>query len=165
MLIAIISDIHDNLANLKKVLHYINDHRVDVLFFLGDLTNRDTLRFVGDNFHCPIYWVKGNCDLYEDDELKAYPQITCLGRTGGRVELDGQNFALMHEPELLKNFGGQNIKLAFYGHTHKPWQEIKNGVNFINPGNVSNTRFAPTFATYDTTTKNLSLVALDEFKI
>ena len=46
MTFAIISDIHDNLANLKKVIDYINKNKIGKLIISGDLTNPETLSFL-----------------------------------------------------------------------------------------------------------------------
>ena len=44
MLIAIISDIHDNIPNLKKVLDYCRENKVEKIICCGDLATLETTR-------------------------------------------------------------------------------------------------------------------------
>ena len=64
MLIAIISDIHDNLANLEKCLNWAKANNCGELICPGDITNSETLQFLAHHFSGPIHLVKGNMELY-----------------------------------------------------------------------------------------------------
>ncbi|MCK4745114.1 metallophosphoesterase family protein, partial [Candidatus Parcubacteria bacterium] len=50
MKVAIISDIHDNIPNLKKGLAYCAENNIEKIFCCGDVTNSETLKFLADNF-------------------------------------------------------------------------------------------------------------------
>ncbi len=172
-MIAVISDIHDNLPNLKTALDYAKSKNVSALFVLGDITNAQTLKYLAANFSGPIYLVAGNmevCDL--EAESKKYPQIDFLGRHGGIIKIGDKLVGLCHEPSLidslLKNChsraGGNPDdscpEIVFYGHTHKPYEEQREGVRLINPGNLANVFYAPTFALWDENTDKLELKIL-----
>lgn len=159
-MIAVISDIHDNIPNLTTALTYANSIQASALFVLGDLTNGDTLRYLAENFSLPIYIVQGNCELYDIAELKSYPQIINLGRQGGIIKIADKLLGLCHEPNLASGLIQQGARLIFCGHTHKPWEEIKNGIKLVNPGNLANTHYAPSFAVWEETNDKLELKIL-----
>jgi putative phosphoesterase len=160
-MIAVISDIHDNIPNLNTALTIAKENKVSALFVLGDITNADTLKYLAANFSEPIYLVSGNmevCDL--EAESKKYPQINYLGRHGGIIEIAGRKIGLCHEPTLADALINQDATIIFYGHTHKPFEENKNGIKLINPGNLANVFYAPTFALWDEQTDKLELKIL-----
>ena len=64
MKIAIISDIHDNLVNLKKCLDWCGQNGAEAVICCGDVTNGETLAFLRDNFRGPIHLVRGNMEIY-----------------------------------------------------------------------------------------------------
>ena len=163
MKIAIISDIHDNLPNLDKALAEIKKERIETILCAGDLANSETLETLATGFTGPIYLVQGNACSYPVDDLKAYPHIHNLGRKGGLVTLDNISIGLIHEPKLANALLSANPDIIFYGHTHKPYEDkAPNGTRLINPGNLSNFGFPPTFAIYNTATDEMRLVLIDE---
>jgi len=160
-MIAIISDIHDNLANLKTALDNATTKQAEVLFALGDVTNAETLNYIATNFKNKIYLVSGNmevCDLKA--ESKKYTNIIYLGRQGGIVKINNKLVGICHEPFLANDLIKQKAQIIFYGHTHKPFEETKNGVQLINPGNLANVFYAPSFALWDEQTNKLELKIL-----
>ncbi|KKP82446.1 MAG: hypothetical protein UR83_C0052G0017 [Candidatus Moranbacteria bacterium GW2011_GWF2_35_54] len=66
MKIAIISDVHNNETNLKKVLDYCIKKKIKKIICCGDLASDETLDFMADNFNPPgggeIYYTFGNMD-------------------------------------------------------------------------------------------------------
>ena len=50
MKIAIISDVHDNIPNLKKVLDYCASNKIEKIICCGDLASLETLDYLNDNF-------------------------------------------------------------------------------------------------------------------
>lgn len=160
-MIAIISDIHDNLANLKTALTISKEKGVSALFVLGDVTNSDTLKYIAKNFADQIYLVSGNMEVNDlEMESKKYKNIKYLGRKGDVITIAGHTVGLCHEPFLANDLIKKGATIIFHGHTHKPWEEIKNGVRLINPGNVSNTIYPASFALWNETTNELELKIL-----
>jgi predicted phosphodiesterase len=47
-------------------------------------------------------------------------------------------------------FHNNKCDIIFYGHTHKPWIEIKNGIQIVNPGTLGGVFTPATFAVWDT---------------
>ncbi len=96
MKIAIISDIHDNLVNLKKCLNWCADENIESLVCCGDITNSETLNYLANNFRGQIYLAKGNVEIYNEDEIKKYKNIFYYGRAG-RFELEYRIIGICHE--------------------------------------------------------------------
>jgi hypothetical protein len=161
-MLVIISDVHDNLANLDKVIAWANSNQAEAILECGDLTNSDTLHHLAQAWTKPLYVLQGNIDFYDISELKKYPQIINLGRAGGVFNYGNKKIGACHEPNLLAGLLSHKPEIVFYGHTHQPWEEIKHGIHFVNPGNVSNTRHAPTFATYSPAENKLELVLIND---
>jgi len=164
MKLAIISDIHDNLPNLKKCLAWCQENQIAKIICPGDLTNRSTLSYLAHNFLGEIFMVQGNGELYEEKDLKKFPNIKHYGPIG-YINIDGLNIGFCHEPiKINKLIADSTTKpdFIFYGHTHKPWQEERDSIPVINPGNLAGTNYAATFATLDTSTKELQLKILTE---
>lgn len=178
MKIAIISDIHDNLVNLEKCLKWCAHDHVEKIICCGDLTNGETLEFLSENFSEDIFLVRGNMEIYDEDELAAYSNIINGGRTA-IWEIGGKKIGVCHEPFLIKEVfakiqspllrgvpegrGVSNDKLdiIFYGHTHKPWIEEKGGTKIVNPGTLGGVFSRATFAVYDTIKTEPELKILD----
>jgi len=180
--IAIIADIHDNLVNLEKCLHWCKKHKIEQLICCGDITNSETLKYLAQNFWIKsrttnaahtnekkgiIHLVKGNIEIYQENELAQYNNIKYYGKTG-RLEIDGQAIGICHEPYLVeKVLKLGDCDIIFYGHTHKPWESVKNPgelhtapIQLINPGPLGGMFQRATFAVMDGS--NIKLIILDE---
>ena len=62
MIIAILSDAHDNIWKLAELLEDIGRTDAGTLIFCGDLCAPFTLKQIGDEFDGPVHVVKGNND-------------------------------------------------------------------------------------------------------
>jgi len=161
MKLAIISDIHDNLVNLKKCIEWINKNSVEVLICCGDVTNYDTLEFLSINFKGTIYLVYGNMEIYEARKSSNFKNINYLGRLG-KVEIDGKFVGICHEPWFINKVESSGrCDVIFYGHTHKPWIEKKDGILIINPGTLGAVFQKATFAFWDTSKDEPELKILE----
>lgn len=162
MKVAVISDIHDNLANLAKCLDWCRQQSISRLICCGDVTNVETIDFLSKNFKGKIELVRGNADNFGDKELLNYKNIHYYGRAGGQLEIDKKNVGLCHEPALADDLlkAGQ-YDIIFYGHTHKPWREERTGVIMINPGTLGGGFTKATFAVWDSQRNGLELKILE----
>jgi len=161
MVIAIISDIHDNLVNLTKCLNWCQNAEIKKIISCGDMTTLLTIKNLA-KFNGEIFMVKGNIDLYEETQLSKYKNIKYYGASG-LIELDGLKIGLVHEPtkiNILLKSTEVSPDYIFYGHTHKPWLEKRGPTSIINPGNLAGVWHQATFATLDTKTKKLELKIL-----
>ena len=172
MKLGIISDIHDNIVNLKKAIEVLNNEQVKKVYFCGDLVSPFTLKWFKD-FQEPIKAVFGN---NEGDKVGIQRRINKY-----RLNLEyGPKQGLIFEDKIqsfnLAVFHGHSYEittalvdsskynLLFTGHTHEPHiKKLKNKI-WINPGSV--TGFAekvwnkPSMAIFDINTKKGKIVNL-----
>ncbi len=162
MLIAIISDIHDNLVNLEKCLNWCHQSKINNLICCGDITNLETVAYLANNFLGEVFIVSGNAEIYKEAELAKFKNINYCGELSIN-EFDGVNIGFCHEPEKIKKIqelSPLKLDFIFYGHTHKPWLEKKEATLIVNPGTLGGVFTAATFAVLDVEAKNLSLKIL-----
>lgn len=167
MLIAIISDIHNNLANLKKVLDYCEQNKIQTIVCCGDLANMETLDFLNDNFQGEIYYTFGNMD---DGQLQNYKLLqkyknTKIYKDFGEINIENHRVAFVHYPDKARALcESGKYDLVFHGHTHKPWEENIGKCRILNPGNVANEIYPPTFAVWETDNNKFNLIRINELK-
>ncbi len=151
MRFAIISDTHDNLANLNKVIDFLNKEKIEIVLHCGDICNQDTIDEAVKNFKGQIHFVRGNGDY----GLENIPEKM-------ELELGSKKIFFNHYPDIARKAAESGkYDLVFYGHTHKPWEERVGNCRLVNPGEVAGQRFKPTFAIYDTETDKLELKILE----
>lgn len=159
---AIISDIHDNLSNLEKLLSFAKDENIRALFICGDICFERTLEKITDEFPYPIYLCLGNGDeRYDLNPLfKNNKKLHCSPDTL-EVEIDGVKIALNHFPATARRLSKTSkYNFVFYGHNHKPWIEETENTILANPGTLGGVLTRATFATFDTKTYKLELKIL-----
>jgi uncharacterized protein len=160
MKIAIISDIHDNLVNLGKCLEWCVGARIEEMICCGDVTNAETISFMAKQFPGRIHLIRGNMEIYYDEETDPYDNIIYYGRTA-KVEIGGRKVGICHEPFWIDELMAEDdLELIFYGHTHKPWQEKRGGTVAVNPGTLGGVFQKATFAVFDTENGSLELKVL-----
>jgi len=164
MLIAIISDIHDNIPNLKKCLKWIRDNKMEKIICCGDITNLETVNILAKGFSGEIFIAEGNCRLYEEGDINHLHNINYCGEIGIREE-GGLKIGFCHEKrKIIKmmKISHYNLDFIFFGHSHKPWIEKRDKTIIANPGNIAGIFNSATFAVLDTKNKKLDLKILTE---
>ncbi|HZJ41721.1 MAG TPA: metallophosphoesterase family protein [Patescibacteria group bacterium] len=159
MVIAIISDIHDNLLNLKKCLDICLKNKITKLICCGDVGNLDTLKYISTNFLGEIFLIDGNAETYSSDEIKKFTNINYQGLIG-YTKIDNFNIGFCHKSidiEKVKKNSDVRLDYIFYGHSHKPWLEKQDNIMIVNPGNIAGIFYQATFTLFDTQSKNLKL--------
>ena len=167
MKIIIISDIHDNLLNLDKVLHYAKDNNIDKMICCGDFGSEATIRYLANNFKGNVRAVFGNADddHMDYDKVKDKFSNIKLSKDVSNFAIDNKRVLVVHEPVHYEAYlGNEDLQYIFYGHTHKPWQEVNKGKIILNPGNVSNYGYSPTFAVWETENDKFALVQINLLK-
>lgn len=167
-LIAITSDSHDNLVNIKKFTDYCNAHEVATVIHCGDVTEKATEKIFISNLKAKIMFVGGNADIAVQEHAKRTNRFQKIKHTPIpflALTLENIKIAACHTRVKAKQLAGKNrYNLIFYGHNHKPWQEKLGRSYLINPGNLAGMFYRASFATYDTRRKKLNLVILDQLK-
>lgn len=166
MKIAIISDTHDNLANLKRAVGWIIKEKIKTMIHCGDIFKPETIERILDEFKGEIHLIFSTADAdftkIPADSFKGLARVKIYGKFG-EIEKDGKKIAFCHFPEIAKELTStRKYDLVFYGHTHKPWEEKVGKTRLVNPGNIANILFKPTFAIYDTKTDKLELKILEK---
>lgn len=166
MKIAIISDSHDNIPNLKKVLTILDEEKIDHILHCGDVSSPDTLNEIFLQFQGKINLAFGNTDFDHFEEKKNYseemPNLE-IWKYFGVVEIGGKKIAFLHFPDKARELAeSQKYDFVFYGHSHKPWEEKIGKTEFVNPGNVAGLYYRASFAILDLESGKLSLKILDQ---
>lgn len=157
MKIAIVSDTHDNLANLKKAISFIEKEKIKVLIHCGDVSTVDTLKEILESFSGKLYLALGNMDERKLNSSLSFPRAKIFDNFG-KIKINTKKIAFTHSPTLAQKLvKEQKYDLIFYGHTHKPWEEKIGKTKLINPGNLAGLIFKATFAIYDTKSDELKL--------
>ncbi|MEX1113180.1 MAG: metallophosphoesterase family protein [Patescibacteria group bacterium] len=155
MRIGILGDIHDNRANLAKVLSGMQAVRPDLILCLGDLTEPSVLLPITQAFpETPLHLVSGNCD--SDESIKCFIDKESLDgvhyhHLTGRLTLDDKRIAFTHKPRHAEVLLQEDFDVICFGHTHEPRLLSKEDTLLVNPGDVQG-RFGerPGYAVYDT---------------
>jgi putative phosphoesterase len=165
MKITIISDVHNNTTNLKKVLNYCAKNQIKKIICCGDLASAEILKFIAKNFSGTFYYTFGNMDnafLREFGYVKDY-ENTKIFTEYGEVKIDGKKIAFVHYPNVARELAATGkYEFIFYGHTHKPWTEKTKNCTILNPGNVANEIYPPTFAAWETENNNFELIRIND---
>lgn len=151
MKIAIISDTHDNMANLGKAIKWINKEKVTLVLHCGDICTQQTMDWVIAQFQGEIKFVKGNGDYGLDIQEKFETSVA------------GKRIGATHFPDAAKKMAESGrYDVIFHGHTHMPWEEKIGNCRVVNPGELAGQRFKPSFAVYDAKKGLLSLKILEK---
>ena len=152
MKFAIISDTHDQVKNLTKVIEWLHQENITTLLHCGDICFQETQLMLAKNYQGQVFLVRGNGDY----ELLNLPEELV-------VKLGGKKIHINHYPDIAKKKAESGkYDLVFYGHTHKPWEEKIGNCRLVNPGELAGQRYKPTFAIYDTDTDFLELKILEK---
>jgi hypothetical protein len=166
MKIAILSDIHDNLWNLRAAIGYVGG--AGALICCGDLCSP----FVMDQlakFPGPVHIVFGNndADLFRITR-KSSARVQVYGEFF-EAEFDGKKVAVNHFDNIARPVALSGLyDLVCYGHNHE-FRVMRLGrTTVVNPGPIMGAKFpggqwtdvVPTFAVYDTRADRVEAFAI-----
>jgi len=161
MLIAVLSDIHDHIWNLKTALERARG--AEVLLFCGDFCAPFTLAQMAQGFAGPIHAVFGNNDgdrFLLTRIAASHPHVELHGELA-RLELGEMRIAVNHYPEIAAEIAhGGRFDAVFYGHNHHHAIDRVADCDLINPGEVMGRFGRPTFILYDTDHRRAETVEL-----
>lgn len=136
MILGILSDTHDNMANTRRALAVFERHRVEFTIHCGDITIPEVVELF-DGW--PTAFVFGNLDAAETHLMDAVRQLKEPASIGHRYIgiIGGASVAAYHgnDDEYLGTLieGGQ-YDYVFCGHTHLRRDEKIGRTWVINPG-------------------------------
>lgn len=154
MVIAVMSDLHDNVANWELLHPGLTQAGVSVLINCGDTCAPAMLKEMSQTFPGQIHTVFGNvADRAVETEVAATLDNVVHHQDRGEVSLDGRKIFFNHFPQVataMVRRGG--FDLVCYGHTHlKRWEKI-NDTFLLNPGTAGGMFQYPSYALVDLTT-------------
>ena len=135
MKILIVSDTHRRDGNLQDVIE--RTAPFDMLIHLGDAEgseDRITAWCREQNPDCVVHMVRGNNDFFSlldrDKEIFIGPYRAFLTH--------GHFYSVSVGPErLIDEAKDRKAQIAMYGHTHKPFLDIRKDITVLNPGSLS----------------------------
>ena len=136
MLVGVVSDTHNNIKNIKKIICLFNEEQVDLVIHTGDISKASTLK-IFSNLNSPLVGVFGNNDRIEEglkevcEEYNFNFQEPPLSLT-----LENKKVTVFHEPDSIEGYvkKHQDIDLILHGHTHRYKEEIIDDIIYFNPG-------------------------------
>lgn len=157
MKIVIVSDTHNNRPNFEKVINWTKKENIKLILHCGDIQSQEIIDDAKKLFGRDIKFVKGNADW--EINLPDFLEL----------ELDLKKIGVVHFPEEAKKMAQSGkYDIVFYGHTHKPWDELvlsqdkEKNCRMVNPGELAGQYNKPTFAVYDTSDGKLELKILEK---
>lgn len=134
MKIGVVSDTHNNLANVRQIVRIFNDAKVEKVVHTGDITKGSTLDLFS-NLKMPLFGVFGNNDverssLDEVIERRAFH----FGEHVLTLNWYKRKIVVVHDPRDLESMSHDH-DIALHGHTHLyRTDRAEDGSLIFNPG-------------------------------
>jgi putative phosphoesterase len=133
MRIGVMSDTHDHLANVARIVELLNAARVERVVHTGDITQAKTLHALA-GLEAPLVGVYGNNDRERASLERAAAELSFhFADPPLRFEWAGRRIVVVHDPlDLRADAGGAEV--ALHGHDHRSVRERRHGTLVFNPG-------------------------------
>ncbi len=165
MRIAVLSDTHDQILNLRAAVTYCNNYSVQMLIHCGDLISPFMLEELA-KAGAVVHFVYGN-NLGDQHMISRYcgtkfPSINHHG-TLGAVEAGGKKIAFTHYPVMARGIASQgDFDVVCCGHNHKYKVEMVATTLLINPGQLLGKDTQPGFCILETSSMEVERVEVGE---
>ena len=153
MKIAVVSDSHDNIWNMRKVVSQANDAGAELMIHCGDLISPFMLEEL-DAFRGHVHLILGN---NSGDQVLLMKRLA--SRSGhitfhgwhGRIEAGGLRLGFVHAPEIACSMAGSGeFDMVFFGHTHLWKRDVVGRTLLLNPGEIMGKKEPSGWALVDT---------------
>ncbi|WP_136810037.1 YfcE family phosphodiesterase [Desulfosediminicola flagellatus] len=163
--IAIISDTHDQIANLRAAISHCNTESVDLIIHCGDLISPFMLKELA-KFNGPTHLIYGNNagdqHLISSRCSNEYANITHHG-IFGRITVCGLKVAFVHYPDMAMGLVRQKeYDIVCCGHNHRNYIEQYEETLLINPGHMLGENESGGFTVLDCTTMSVQRISVGE---
>ena len=133
MRIAVVSDTHNNLRNVTRIVELLNAARVERVVHTGDITQPKTLDVLA-RLHAPLVGVYGNND--ERDAIAPVAAQYAMQLVDGHLSFEaaGKRVGVIHDPYEIDDALLARHDLVLHGHNHRLVLERRAGALLFNPG-------------------------------
>lgn len=154
MKIAIMSDSHDHIPNLRAAVRFCSAYGVSSLIHCGDLISPfmlPELAAFGGAVHLVYGNNAGDQHLISQACGVRFPSITLHGHVGA-MEAGGRKIAFHHYPDVARALACQgNFDVVCCGHNHVYRTETIGSTLLVNPGELLGKDDQPGFCVLDCT--------------
>jgi len=163
MIVAVCSDIHDNIWALEEAVPQMA--QADAVIFCGDFCAPFTLVQLAEGAAGrPLHVVWGNNDgdrWLLTQNAAAHEHVTLHGELAS-VELGGLRVGATHYPDIAEGLADSGrYDLVCCGHDHTARRDRVGDCDLLNPGELMGRFGRSTFALYDTDTRQGELVPVE----
>jgi len=163
MLVAVMSDSHDNIWNLRKAMKIIKKSQAGLLVHCGDFISPFMLKEL-DAANIPVHGVFGNNDGDQHTltkmSLSILNNITLHGLSG-QVDAEGLNIGFTHYEGMGDGLVSAGIfQMVCFGHSHEHEIRQVNLVTLLNPGEIMGKEGSPGLCFVDTETVGIERVEI-----
>jgi len=136
MLVGVVSDTHNNIKNIEKIINIFNKENADIVVHTGDISKATTLKLFS-SLNCPLVGVFGNNDRIEEGlETVCSKHNFKFQEPPLVLNIKNKKILILHEPDLIEDCLNKeaDIDLILHGHTHRYREEYINETLLFNPG-------------------------------
>jgi len=132
--VGVMSDTHNHLPNVVRIVELLNDACVDVVVHTGDVTQAKTLRVLA-GLAAPQVGVWGNNDL-ERSSLDSACSDHGFHFIHGLLEVvwSDRRVSVVHDPLEIDAAVLTRADVVLHGHNHRRVEECWDGTLVFNPG-------------------------------
>lgn len=161
MIIAVISDTHDNIDYFKKFMEKIKNKKIEAVIHCGDLIAPFMVKFLKE-LNLTVYLTNGNnlgdmnslSKQIKDTKITYYPRV-------GEITLAGKKIAFTHFPKIADELASTGVyDYVFYGHTHEKKEGSVSKTILINPGELTNLKSKGSFVILNLSTGKYEFIDL-----
>jgi putative phosphoesterase len=133
--IGVVSDTHNHLANVARIVELLNRAGVERVVHTGDITQPKTLAVLA-RLEAPLHGVFGNNDAGEREGLARVAIELGIALADPPLELAWaeRRLVVVHDPRDLATAWRPDQAVALHGHTHRHSLERPAGRLLFNPG-------------------------------
>ena len=163
MIIAVMSDSHDNIWNLKKALAIVAREKADMIVHCGDFVAPFMLKELNE-LNIPVHGVFGNNDgdrhLLTRLSLTELTNINLYGEIG-ELTLDGFTVGFVHLEQFGEGLAAMGkYKMVCCGHTHRYLNKTVGRTSLLNPGEIMGKDGSPGFCLVDIETLSIRRMSI-----
>ena len=136
MRLAVLSDTHNQIANLKTVIERLRQENIETVIHCGDLTDVETALLLVE-FRLIVTFGNGDWRANQIRNTIMYYREDNFAGTVYRGKLDGINIAAAHghlNGDIVSLLDSGEYAFVFYGHSHRRKDVMVRSTRLVNPG-------------------------------